>query len=88
MIPPTPPPLVIFAIPLKRNEHHGEGWSKIEKGLESEKKERIRLERERGEERQEMERIESIKEIERKVVVDDSINQSINPKRSSRETVT
>ncbi len=40
--------------------------SKIEKGLESERKERIRLEMEKREERQGMERIESIKVMERK----------------------
>jgi hypothetical protein len=42
--------------------------SKIEEGLDSERREKIRLEEERREERQEMERIESIKVMERKVV--------------------
>ncbi len=32
----------IFTIPLKRNEHRGEVISKIEKGLESERRDRIR----------------------------------------------
>jgi hypothetical protein len=43
LIPLTPTLPCHFTIPLKRNEHRGEGLSKIEEGLESERKERIRV---------------------------------------------